>query len=552
MKLAQTHSQATVRRPAASAPRLTPTIPLIIALRDNPLALGLWCFIQRLFLIRQEPVPLSAADVAACDPSASQPAIRRALGRLQSAGGLIASGGRGAKRACVPGWGMVAGQPRPWDPGRKMFNRPTHLPAAELDARIFDYFLGRLILHERLPALAERYVSAPLLGLRDIGALLLLQAGLQAPADAVERLARCGLLRDGKPCGLPADADDVLRWVSQGLLGADAPALSEKGLRRLGLLPEPAAPPAPSGQPLVYLELDHYLRIARFGGQFDGQFDGRFAGQFDGNPSGLNSQKTSSETGVLPALEADKSPPTSAPADFTWNLKHKKHKATLPSERGGLQQKIFDRRRKPTESLPETATAKLLQELGARPASVRELCHIDGEQTEKIIAYGRSRADVRTLAGWVVQALRDHRDSGWVPPAPADPNDGLFDPEKYAREGHPLLGRSEPAGPRAGALAEAEPDELPVRYQGGPDEVMGFLARSLKGRFRNEQHGLVDRLRLIDAGDSPVFSCGSAEDMAELAAGLDGSVAQFCHQFGWPEPPRFVLAEELPDAPVLA
>lgn len=533
MKLAQTDSQAanhaTVRRPAPSAPVLTPTIQLIAALRDNPLAVGLLCFIQRLFLIHQRPIPLSAADVAACDPGVSQPAVRRALSRLVREGGLLAAGRRGAKHACVPGWGIVAGQPRPWDAKRKMFNRPTHLPAVQLDVRIFDYFLGRLVLHERLPALAERYVSAPLLGLRDIGALLLLQAGLAAPAESVERLTRCGLLRDGSPCGLPADADDVLRWVSQGLLGDGAPTLSEKGLRRLGLLPQPAdPPPSPSGQPLVYLELDHYLRIARF--------DGCCAG----NPSGLNRQKPPVENEVLPALEDDKLTVLSEPADFTWNLKQKKHESTLPSGRAGSQHKFFDRRRKPPEPLPETPTAGLLQELGARPASIRELCHIDVEHAKGVIAYARSRPDVLSLAGWVVQALRDHRDHGWVPPVPADPHAGLFDPEKYARDGHPLFGRPEPAPAEPAASPDTEPA---LRHQAAPEELMGWMATTLKRMFRREHYGLLDRLRLIDAGDAPVFSCGAAEDLAQLADGLDYYVANLCRDFGWPEPPRFVLAE---------
>lgn len=538
MKLAHTnnqiaaHSQTSARRAAPSAPSLTPPIQLITALRDNPLALGLLCLIQRLFLIHQRPIPLSAADVAACDPSASQPAARRALDRLIRAGGLIVTGRRGTKHVCVPGWGIVAGQPRPWDAGRKMFNRPTHLPTVQLDVRIFDYFLGRLVLHERLPALAERYVSAPLLSLRDIGALLLVQAGLAAPADAVERLARCGLLRDGRPCGLPADADDVLRWVSQGLLGDGAPTLSEKGLRRLGLLPQPANPsPAPSGQPLVYLELDHYLQVARF--------DGCCAGDL----AGLNCQKLPTEIEVLPALEEGKSMPPLEPDDFTWNLKQKKHESTLPSGKVGWQHKFFDRRRKPLEPIPETPTAALLRELGIRPSSIRELCHIDVEHARGIIAYGRGRSDVRSLAGWIVQALRDHRDQGWVPPAPADPYAGLFDPEKYARDGHRLFARPEPAAAEPEASSAAEPA---LRHQAAPEELMGWMAATLKRMFRREHYGLLDRLRLIDAGDAPVFSCGVAEDLAQLADGLDYYVANLCRDFGWPEPPRFVLAEAAP------
>lgn len=538
MKLATNHRQPTASQPPAGPPSLTPTIQLIIQLRDNPLALGLLCFIQRLFLIHQAPIPLSAADVAAGDPGASPQAVRRALTRLIRAGGLVADSGRGAKRRCLPGWGLVNGQPRPWDRQRKMYNRPTHLPAVRLDIRIFDYFLGRLILHERLPALAERYVTAPLLGLRDIGALLLLEAGLPAPAESVERLSRCGLVRGGRPCALPADGDDILRWVSQNQLGADAPTLSDKGLRRLGLPPKSDdPPPPPTGQPLVYLDPEHYHQTAQFAPQFTGCCAGRLAG--------LNRQKQAVEIKDSPSPEADKIDASLGASDFTWNLKHKKHESTLPSGGGGLQQKNSNRRRKPTEPLPETPTAKLLQELGARPASIRELCHIDSGPVEGIIAYGRSRGDVRSLAGWVVQALREHRDHGWTPPAPVSPNADMFDADKYACGGYPSFQRQEPAPAAAPSAPAEEAEELALRDRAEPAVLMEWIARTLKRMFRQEHYGLLDRLRLIDAGDAPVFSCGTAEDVAALADGLDYYVARLCQDFGWAEPPRFVLADAL-------
>ena len=65
------------------------------------------------------------------------------------------------------------------------------------------------------------------------------------------------------------------------------------------------------------------------------------------------------------------------------------------------------------EVLPDTPTAKILQEIGVRPSVVRELCHEDFDYVKEIIVQGRLSAHVRSLAAWTVSALRDSRDHGW-------------------------------------------------------------------------------------------------------------------------------------------
>jgi hypothetical protein len=57
--------------------------PLLIAdLQANPAAIGIYALIARLFLIYQEPIPLSAADLQRYDPTLSYGAARGALQRL--------------------------------------------------------------------------------------------------------------------------------------------------------------------------------------------------------------------------------------------------------------------------------------------------------------------------------------------------------------------------------------------------------------------------------------------------------------------------------------
>lgn len=55
--------------------------PLLQALRDNALAIGVYALIARVYRATGAPVPLSPADVAAYDPSISRQAAGRALGR---------------------------------------------------------------------------------------------------------------------------------------------------------------------------------------------------------------------------------------------------------------------------------------------------------------------------------------------------------------------------------------------------------------------------------------------------------------------------------------
>src|SRR5689334_5775960 len=108
--------QGTLGQPRRVPP--APTLPthyvrvplnlLTIAAYD-PLAVGLYALIARLFLVRQAPLPLSTADVLRYDPTLSRGAVLRAIERLLEGGWLLAQEQAGHKTAYTPSWGCVGG-----------------------------------------------------------------------------------------------------------------------------------------------------------------------------------------------------------------------------------------------------------------------------------------------------------------------------------------------------------------------------------------------------------------------------------------------------------
>src|SRR5512138_921876 len=70
---------------------------LITDLHDNVLAIGLYGFIARLYLVAQTPIPLSVPDVLRYDPALSRGAVLRALARLVVGGYLLEAAQPGLK-----------------------------------------------------------------------------------------------------------------------------------------------------------------------------------------------------------------------------------------------------------------------------------------------------------------------------------------------------------------------------------------------------------------------------------------------------------------------
>src|SRR5262249_47383779 len=156
------------------------------------LAIALYFLVARLYLVRQQPVPLSRGDVQLFDPTAKIGAIKRALDRLIQAGWLIEAIGH--KSSYTPIWGRRRGTdiPYQWNIGEQRLGCPKHIwtSAIRVDRAILDLFMGKFEPHERNPHI-ESYFTRPLLSLQDIGAYILTAAEL--PSNATEVLQRWSL-----------------------------------------------------------------------------------------------------------------------------------------------------------------------------------------------------------------------------------------------------------------------------------------------------------------------------------------------------------------------
>ena len=219
---------------------------LIADLRANPAAIGVYALIARLFLIYQEPIPLSAADLQRYDPTLSYGAARGALQRLIALHWLADQPGH--KNCYTPTWGAIKGTTRPWQMDAPTLGRPAHVTTLRLDRRLLDVGLGKLVPHHTYPAqTGDRYLEQPILNLRDVGAYAQALAGWSIAATPA--LLRYGLIRDGVAQPLPS-TEALIALASQRTLTAEGAAPTEHGLRKLGLGPLASRIEAPAGQPL--------------------------------------------------------------------------------------------------------------------------------------------------------------------------------------------------------------------------------------------------------------------------------------------------------------
>src|SRR5262245_35587456 len=85
----------------------------------------------------------------------------------------------------------------------------------------------------------------------------------------------------------------------------------------------------------------------------------------------------------------------------------------------------LDKRTNQKANHPETESARLLRSINAFPSSIAELADMPAELVGGAIAYAESEPGIESIAGWVVEALRRHRDEGWSIPAPRTRRSGL-------------------------------------------------------------------------------------------------------------------------------
>ncbi len=212
---ARTHRDAPDAHFCAGKPASRPYILVPRALLRicgaNALAVGLFLLIARLYFIYRAPVPLSADDIRAYDPSLTRGSIVRALQRLEAAGFLVITGTR--PKACyLPAWGRVNQACVPYDAHVPSLGKPAHLTTERIDRAIIDVGLGRLVPYERGSADISRYTATPLLTLRDAGAYAL---GVRTPT-----LHTCGLI----------DANDQPQPVDSARLLAAQPPAADTGI----------------------------------------------------------------------------------------------------------------------------------------------------------------------------------------------------------------------------------------------------------------------------------------------------------------------------------
>lgn len=446
----------------AMAPATYVPLPrrLLEDLRDAPVAIGVYALLGRLYQITGAPIPLSTGDLQAYDPALSYGAARRALERLADSGYAIPGSADGRKLAYLPTWGRIDQVPRPWDRQSASMGRPRHIAALRLDDRLLDLCLGRLRPHKNHRALVERYLTAPLLGLREIGAYAMALLGL--PLDSTT-LTGLGLISpEGRALPLPDDRT-VLAIASQRAAGArGVDTLTGAGWRYVGLTP--AAPAAPTAEPLFFVPadmIDHEI------GHEIGHKIGHVIGMPMSNEGGERASERQKEPlavtvqGSYGSTDSDRedrlttSRPGSGKDDAAGGgisktlrrdhpheelvARHSEDgicffKEGMPSPRPSRPRLPHNQRGEPLAAgvsqsapasddaaaapaikiaapttpsdAPDTATARLLRGVGVRADVAARLADRPAAQVEQVIAQARARKGIRDLAGWIVSALR--------------------------------------------------------------------------------------------------------------------------------------------------
>ncbi len=371
---------------------------LIADLQANPAAIGVYALLARLFLIYQTPIPLSAADLQRYDPTLSYGAARGALQRLVALHWLTDQSGH--KNCYTPTWGAIKGTTRLWQMDAPTLGRPTHVTTLRLDRRLLDVGLGKLVPHPIYPAHTnDRYLEQPILSLRDVGAYAQVLGG-QGMA-ATPALWRYGLIRDGMPQPL-SSTTDLIALASQRTLDGDGAAPTEHGLRKLGLELSCAPPEAPQSQTLFFV--DHDLIPDPISHVIPELI-----------PHGVQANTLSS------AAERAKGQAVGAPQNMTGTpgilSETSESPSNLPTQqRGGSGSHLSNKKIICEAAQPETASARLLRSIHAFPSTITELAGIPVELVGRAIAYAESELGIESIPGWVVEALRRHRDEGWSIP----------------------------------------------------------------------------------------------------------------------------------------
>jgi hypothetical protein len=261
--------------------------------------------------------------------------------------------------------------------------------------------MGRFRPHAR-NALVESYFSRPLIRLLDVGAYILLAAGL--PSEDTRLLEQWGLICDGQLQAIPDDA--VVVALASQRASIDTFQLSELGWRKLGWGTRAQEQPQRQqieAAPLIFVPK---ALIPQLIPQLIGKPIG-CASCEEGQLSPSESAKTEAE-GILPTI-------TGTHGESRETSESSPNPLAQSQTPGGRDSSKAKKTRQGSERW-DTEAARLLWAIGAHPTSIVELARVPPEQVGAAIAYAQSAPGIVSIAGWVVGALRRHRDEGWPIP----------------------------------------------------------------------------------------------------------------------------------------
>jgi len=512
---------------------------LITDVHDNPLAIGMYALVGRLYFVVQEPVPLSVPDVLRYDPTLSRGAVIRALKRLVDGGWLLATTRRGHKTRYVPTWGRVKGIAQPWHIGQPCMGRPRHVGRLPLDRALLDVCMGKITPHPVETAPITRYITTPALSLADVGCYALTLAGLPHETSALRWL---GLVRDGQARPLPGDAR-LLAIISQRPLifdEADAPRdteLTTSGTRKLGMASMPAQDnEGGRAQPRFFVPPGMIGSMIR-----------PMIGSMIGSPE---------EVPAEPIATA--SPQTRSDVRFTgitWESRDQKDSETPPptppqpisggSGGGGLESAEKRGGSGAAAAAPDTEAARALTALNVRPAIVVELADTPIHVIETAIADAQARPGVRDQAAWAVSMIRDARKHGW-----------RITGYRTAAQQEVVNWEKVIADMKASGMISDEPDNLEAHTEvldappaREPVDLLGIKLRARLRWLRRDLGPIIERVEVVADGDTPILACRQMEDAMAIQAVLP-QIATVLRELGWDAPPQLALITPPPPPPL--
>jgi hypothetical protein len=282
-------------------------------------------------------------------------------------------------------------------------------------------------------------------------------------------------VRDGGAQPLHSAADLVAR-ASLRTMDGDGAALTVQGLRLLGL-DYPNERSAPSSKQSLFF-VDHALIADLIPSVIpnlillEAKIEDVLCAAEYGKTISDNHVRVMRGTQAIPSDKSDSPPnPPAGPLGGGGG--------DLPTVKKSNRGKGYPESEK---HRPETDSSRLLRSIGAFPSSVEELAGVSAELIGRAIAYAKAEPGIASLAGWVVEALRRHRDVGWPIPTPRTRRPGtcgqdeLIDAATYVgglygdlfRLGSDLSGLEDPV---LGAAVR------PVEQARSPQALCDFLAK---------------------------------------------------------------------------